>query len=49
MSEAFLAGTTREAQPISEIEGRPLPQVPGRETVAAGATFRTLVERELAA
>jgi branched-chain amino acid aminotransferase len=49
MSEAFLAGTTREAQPVSEIEGRTLPQVPGPETVAAGEAFRALVERELGA
>ena len=47
MSEAFLAGTTREAQPVSEIEGRPLPQVPGAATVAAGEAFRALVRREL--
>ena len=48
MSEAFLAGTTREAQPVSEIEGRPLPEIPGPQTVAAGEAFRALVARELA-
>ena len=47
MSEAFLAGTTREAQPVSEIEGRVLPAVPGPETAAAGEAFRALVEAEL--
>jgi branched-chain amino acid aminotransferase len=47
MSEAFLAGTTREAQPVSEIEGRPLPQVPGPLTSRAGEAFRELVEAEL--
>jgi branched-chain amino acid aminotransferase len=49
MTEAFLAGTTREAQPVSEIEGRQLPQVPGSATVAAGEAFRALVRRELGA
>jgi branched-chain amino acid aminotransferase len=49
MSEAFLAGTTREAQPVSEIENRPLPEVPGPRTVAAGEAFRALVQAELGA
>ena len=48
MSEAFLAGTTREAQPVSEIEGRALPAVPGPLTVAAGEAFRSLVQAEIA-
>jgi len=49
MSEAFLAGTTREAQPVSEIEGRALPAVPGPHTRAAGEAFRALVQAELRA
>jgi branched-subunit amino acid aminotransferase/4-amino-4-deoxychorismate lyase len=47
MTEAFLAGTTREAQPVSEIEGRSLPEIPGAQTVAAGEAFRSIVQAEL--
>jgi branched-chain amino acid aminotransferase len=35
LEEAFLASTTREVQPVSAIDGRPLPAVPGPQTAAA--------------
>jgi branched-chain amino acid aminotransferase len=49
MSEAFLAGTTREGQAVSAIEGRPLPEVPGPHTRAAAEAFRAAVQSELGA
>jgi len=42
-NEAFLASTTREVQAISAIDGRPLPEVPGRRTRDAQAAYRRLV------
>jgi branched-chain amino acid aminotransferase len=40
LEEAFLASTTREVQPVSAIDGRPLPSVPGQQTAAAAEAVR---------
>ena len=45
--EAFLASTTREVQPVSEIDGRKLDTTPGPRTEEAQAAFRQVLEREL--
>ena len=45
--EAFLASSTREVQPISEVDGRPLPQVPGPLSRAASDAFAALVATDL--
>jgi len=47
-TEAFLASTTREVQPISSIDGRDV-QWPGPHTAAAADAFKSCVERELGA
>jgi branched-chain amino acid aminotransferase len=47
VDEAFLTSTTREVQPISTIDGRPLPQCPGPLTAAAADAFTALVARDL--
>ncbi|CAN5565305.1 aminodeoxychorismate lyase [soil metagenome] len=47
--EAFLASTVREVQPISAVGDRDLPSVPGPLTEAAGAAFKSVIERELPA
>ena len=44
VEEAFLASTTREVQPVSAIDGRPLPTTPGPRTVAAADALRRLIE-----
>ena len=44
--EAFLASTTREVQPVAEIDGRDLGDTPGPRTVEAQEAFRRVVERE---
>jgi branched-chain amino acid aminotransferase len=41
-SEAFLTSSTRDVQPIGEVDGHPLPQVPGPLTAAAMAAFSAL-------
>jgi branched-chain amino acid aminotransferase len=46
--EAFLASTTREVQPISEIDGRELPSCPGDRTREAIDGFAAALDRELA-
>ena len=46
-SEAFLASTTREVQPVAEIDGRELDQAPGPRTAEAQEAFRRALEREL--
>jgi branched-chain amino acid aminotransferase len=46
-SEAFLASTTREVQPVAEIDGRRLEQAPGERTEEAAAAFRRALEREM--
>lgn len=47
-SEAFLASTTREVQPVGEIDGQGL-DAPGPRTREAQAAFAETLERELAA
>jgi branched-chain amino acid aminotransferase len=46
-SEAFLASTTREVQPVASIDGAALPAAPGPRTVEAQEAFAALREREL--
>ncbi len=46
-TEAFLASTTREIQPVSRIDETELPQAPGPRTLEAQAAFKSVVEREL--
>ncbi|HZO07601.1 MAG TPA: aminotransferase class IV, partial [Solirubrobacterales bacterium] len=46
-SEAFLASTTREVQPIFAVDGTPLPAVPGPRTQEAQRAFTAVLEREL--
>jgi branched-chain amino acid aminotransferase len=46
-SEAFLAGTTREIQPISAIDGRELKPLPGPLTEQAKAVFAAALQAEL--
>lgn len=38
--EAFLAGTTRDVQPIRNVDGKPLPAVPGPVTRKAAEIFK---------
>ncbi|MSO40412.1 MAG: hypothetical protein EXQ70_00665 [Solirubrobacterales bacterium] len=47
--EAFLASTTREVQPVSAIDGRELPEVPGPLTQEAIDAFAGVLSEELAA
>ncbi len=47
-TEAFLASTTREVQPVSQIDGREL-EWPGPLTSAAADAFASCIERELGA
>jgi branched-chain amino acid aminotransferase len=46
-SEAFLASTTREIQPIRSVDGTELASVPGPVTVEARDVFAATVAREL--
>jgi branched-chain amino acid aminotransferase len=46
--EAFLASTTREVQPVSAIDDRPL-EAPGPRTLEAGAAFNRALEQALGA
>ncbi|PLS75927.1 MAG: 4-amino-4-deoxychorismate lyase [Actinobacteria bacterium] len=46
-SEAFLASTTREVQPIGDVDGRPLPSAPGPLTEASAAALAALVASDL--
>jgi branched-chain amino acid aminotransferase len=48
-SEAFLASTTREVQPVAGIDGADLKQAPGPRTREAREAFASALERELAA
>ncbi|HVL29072.1 MAG TPA: aminotransferase class IV [Acidimicrobiales bacterium] len=41
--EAFVSSSTREVQPVSSVDGRPLPAAPGPLTAAAAAAFARLV------
>ncbi len=45
VDEAFLTSSTREVQPIEEIDGRHLPACPGPLTDAARCAFAELIER----
>jgi branched-chain amino acid aminotransferase len=47
-SEAFLASTTREIQPIAAIDGVELPRVDSTAANAARAVLRAAIEREVA-
>ncbi len=46
-SEAFLASTTREVQPIATVDGAALPAVPGPRTEEAKQAFAAVLERDL--
>jgi branched-chain amino acid aminotransferase len=46
-SEAFLASTTREVQPVSAIDGAEVPDAPGPRTREAIEAFRAVLGREL--
>jgi branched-chain amino acid aminotransferase len=43
--EAFLTSSTRDVQPISSVDGTPLPAAPGPLTKAAADAFRSLQGR----
>jgi branched-chain amino acid aminotransferase len=45
--EAFLASTTREVQPISAVDGRELPEVPGPRTREAQEALAAAIRAEL--
>jgi branched-chain amino acid aminotransferase len=45
--EAFLTSTVREVQPITAVDGRPLPHAPGPVTTRLAATFQDLVARDI--
>jgi branched-chain amino acid aminotransferase len=45
--EAFLTSSTREVQPIGEIDGRALSATPGPRTAEAAAAFRAVVAADL--
>lgn len=45
--EAFLSSSTREVQPISTVDGHPLPEVGGPVTAGAMAAFADLVHRDM--
>ena len=46
-SEAFLASTTREVQPVSAVDDTELPSVPGPRSEEAARAFAAVLEREL--
>jgi branched-chain amino acid aminotransferase len=48
-SEAFLASTVREIQPVSSVDGVELPEAPGPRTREASGAFAAVLERELPA
>jgi branched-chain amino acid aminotransferase len=47
-SEAFLASTVREVQPVSAVDGTELPEAPGPRTREAMDAFAAVIDRELA-
>ena len=47
VEEAFLTSSTRDVQPVSALDGRPLREVPGPLTRAAAAAFAGLLARDL--
>lgn len=48
-SEAFLASTTREIQPVSEVDGRRLDDAPGPQTDEAANALTRALDAELEA
>ena len=46
-SEAFLTSTTREIHPIRAVDGRHLPEAPGRITLLLQGAFQRLIEDEV--
>jgi branched-chain amino acid aminotransferase len=48
-TEAFLASTTREVQPVAAIDGKELPETPGPRTREAIEAFAGVLESELPA
>ncbi len=46
-SEAFLASTVREVQPVSAVDGTELPETPGPRTREAAEAFAAVLEREM--
>jgi branched-chain amino acid aminotransferase len=46
--EAFLTSTTREVQPISHVDDRAVPSVPGPVAATLGTAFNALVAQDLA-
>jgi len=46
-SEAFLASTVREVQPVSSLDGAAFPAVPGPRTEEAERAFAAVIEREM--
>jgi branched-chain amino acid aminotransferase len=44
LEEAFLASTTREVQPVTAIDHRPLPAAPGPQTAAAAEALRRHID-----
>jgi branched-chain amino acid aminotransferase len=47
-SEAFLASTTREVQPVAAVDGRPL-EWPGPRTAEAHAALKRAIEADISA
>ena len=45
-SEAFLASTTREIQPVHAIDGQPIPTAPAPRTAEAKVAFLDAVAAE---
>jgi len=45
--EIFLTSTTREVQPVSHVDDRAVPSVPGVLTTTLAAAFEALVARDL--
>ena len=45
--EAFISSSTRELQPISAVDGNPLPAAPGSVTTLLADAFRRMVAEDL--
>jgi branched-chain amino acid aminotransferase len=45
--EAFISSSTREIQPISGVDGNPLPSAPGTVTTLLADAFRRMVAEDL--
>ena len=46
-AEAFITSSTRDVQPVSHLDGQPLPACPGPRTVATMEAFAALQRRTL--